>query len=141
MAPSKWRHTHHYVKGDSVEVGDVPGHVVGVIQGAGLGFFDSGEVATHSITILHDFTQGTGPHSGYLTYAFEDGSMLSLSFQGMSKTAAGQTTTAIDGRFTLTGGTGRFSGITGDGEYHGRRLIPPAGGGEVYLDFAASHPR
>jgi len=139
MPTLKWRHTHHYVKGDAVDVGDVPGHVVGAIQGAGLGFFDSGEMATHSITILHDFTQGSGPHSGYLRYVFEDGSTLSLSFHGKSTTAPGQTTTAIEGSFSFTGGTGRFSGVTGNGQYQGRRLIPLAGGGEVYLDFTAAY--
>lgn len=141
METLQWRHTHHYVKGESVEVGDVPGHVAGVIQGAGLAFFAGGEVATHSMTILHDFRNGTGPHSGYLTYAFEDGSTLSLSYQGTSTTAAGQTTTTIEGSFSFTRGDGRFSGATGGGQYRGRRLIPLAGGGEVYLDFVGSYSR
>lgn len=141
METLKWRHTHHYVKGDSVEVGDVPGHVVGVIQGAGLGFFDGGEVATHTITILHDFTNGTGPHSGYLTYAFEDASTLCLSYHGTSTTAQGQSTTTIQGSFSFARGDGRFSGITGGGHYSGRRLVTSAGGSEAYLDFVGTWSR
>lgn len=136
-----WRHTHHYVQGESVEVGDVPRHVVGIIRGSGLGFFDDGAVATHSIVIVHDFTDGTGPHSGYVTYTFEDGATLSLSYQGMSTTPAGQDSTLIEGKFTFVRGSGRFSGVAGGGQYQGKRLIPASGGGEVYLDFAGTRSR
>ncbi len=138
MQKLSWRHTHHYVQGESVEAGDVPGHVLGIIRGSGLAFFDDGAVATHSIVIVHDFTDGTGPHSGYVTYAFEDGSTLSLSYQGTSKTPAGQMSTLIEGKFTFVRGSGRFAGVAGSGDYRGKRLIPAAGGGEVYLDFVGT---
>ncbi len=133
----RWRHTHHYVSGDTVEVGDAPGHVLGAIKGAGLGFFDNGEVATHTIAILHDFTEGTGPHSFYVAYAFEDGSTLNLRCQGHS-TGQGGGRIALAGSLEISGGSGRFSGARGDGRYAGRRLVPAGGGAEIYLDFDAA---
>src|SRR5688572_2050729 len=46
----------------SVEVGDVAGHVVGVIEFKGLTFFADGEIATHSNPATFDLTNGSGPH-------------------------------------------------------------------------------
>ena len=134
-----WRHTHHYLSGDTVEVGDVPGHVLGAIKGAGLAFFDGGEVATHSIDILHDFTHGSGPHSFYVAYSFEDGSTFNLKAEGTSTGGAGGTIT-LDGEGRIAGGTGRFAGVRGHCRYRGRRLL--AGGiPEIYLDFSSELTR
>lgn len=130
----RWRHTHHYVSGDTVEVGDVPGHILGAIKGAGLGFFDAGEVATHTIAILHDFTDGTGPHTFYVAYAFEDGSTLNLRCEGHS-TGQGSGRIALSGDAEAVAGGGRFAGFRGRGRYSGRRLIPVSGGAEIYLEF------
>jgi hypothetical protein len=135
-----WRHTHHYLSGDTVEVGDVPGHLLGAIKGAGLGFFDGGEVATHTIAILHDFTDGTGPHSFYVGYAFEDGSTLKLRCEGQSSGQGGGRIALAD-RFEFTGGSGRFEGAGGSGRYAGRRLVPAGGGAEIYLDFEGALAR
>lgn len=135
-----WRHTHHYVSGDTVDVGDVPGHILGAIKGAGLGFFDGGEVATHTIAILHDFTDGTGPHSFYVGYVFEDGSRLNLRCEGNS-IGQGDGKIALAGKLEIVGGSGRFAGATGNGRYAGRRLVPASGGAEIYLDFEADLAR
>jgi hypothetical protein len=135
-----WRHTHHYVQGESIEVGDVPGHVLGAIKGAGLGFFENGDVATHSIAILHDFTNGTGPHSFYVAYSFEDGSTLQLRGQGSSTGEAGGKIT-LQGNADIVSGTGRFAGAKGNCTYVGKRLLTAIGGAEVYLDFIGSYSR
>jgi hypothetical protein len=134
----RWRHTHHYLSGDTVEVGDVPGHLLGAIKGAGLGFFDDGEVATHTIAILHDFTDGTGPHSFYVGYQFDDGATLKLRCEGHSSGQGGGRI-ALAGRFEFSGGSGRFDGARGN--YSGRRLVPAGGGAEIYLEFEGALAR
>lgn len=136
----RWRHTHHYVSGDTVEVGDVPGHILGAIKGAGLAFFEDGQVATHTIAILHDFTDGTGPHSFYVGYLFEDGASLNLRCEGHSS-GQGDGKLALSGTTELVGGSGRFAGVRGSGRYAGRRLVPAMGGAEIYLDFDSTLAR
>jgi hypothetical protein len=58
----------------AVEVGDVPGHVVGVVEFKGLTFFADGEIATHANPATFDLTHGSGPHQGYVVHYFDDGS-------------------------------------------------------------------
>jgi len=43
----KWRQTLYVNKVERIEVGDVPGHIVGVAEGGGVAFFENGEVATY----------------------------------------------------------------------------------------------
>ena len=72
----KWRQAQHITKAESIQVGDVPGHIVGAGEIAGLAFFANGEVATLSAKATFDYTNGSGPHRAYNLYAFEDGSKL-----------------------------------------------------------------
>jgi hypothetical protein len=55
----------------TVEVGDVSGHLVGVVEFKGLSFFADGEVATHTNPATFDLTNGSGPHQGYVVHYFE----------------------------------------------------------------------
>ena len=64
----KWRQSMHIVKAESVQVGDVPDHIVGVAELAGLAFFESGDVATLSTKATIDYTNGSGLHQEYTLY-------------------------------------------------------------------------
>src|SRR5688500_17578957 len=66
----------------SVEVGDVPGHVVGLVEFKGLTFFADGEIATHTNPATFDLTNGSGPHQGYVVHHFDDGSTSIERYQG-----------------------------------------------------------
>ena len=72
----------------SVEVGDAPGHVVGVVEFRGLTFFANGEIATHSNPATFDLTNGSGPHQGYVLHRFDDGSTSLERYQGEAKPSA-----------------------------------------------------
>ena len=120
----------------AVEVGDVKGHVVGVVEFKGLTFFEGGEIATHTNPATFDLTNGSGPHQGYVVHYFDDGSTSIERYQGAAKLSADGKRTAIEGTFECVGGTGRgrFAGLKGQGTYRGERLGALQTGDYVYVD-------
>ena len=106
----------------SVEVGDVPGHVVGVVLFKGLSFFEGGEIATHSNPATFDLTDGSGPHRGYVMHYFDDGSTSIERYEGQARLSADGKRTVVEGTFACVGGTGRFEGLQGEGTYRGERI-------------------
>ncbi len=74
------RNVQHTLKVETMEVGDVPGHILGVIQSHGLAFYtkgpDSGKIATRIGTTLFDVVNGKGTLTGHEVKTFQDGSTL-----------------------------------------------------------------
>jgi hypothetical protein len=122
----------------SVEVGDVPGHVVGVVEFKGLTFFADGEIATHSNPATFDLTNGSGPHQGYVIHYFDDGSTSIERYEGEAKLSTDGKRTTVEGTFQCVGGTGRFAGLKGQGTYRGERLGALQTGDYVYVDTTGS---
>jgi hypothetical protein len=122
----------------SVEVGDVPGHVVGVVEFKGLTFFTDGEIATHSNPATFDLTNGSGPHQGYVIHYFDDGSTSIERYEGEAKLSTDGKRTTVEGTFQCVGGTGRFAGLKGQGTYRGERLGALQTGDYVYVDTTGS---
>lgn len=136
----KWRQSQHTTETDSIfEVGDVPGHIVGVGVGSGLAFFENGEFATFSSTYAIDYTNGNGPHWVYSQYTFEDGSTFATKEHGATTVDQDGKISMFEGAFSFVHGSGRFEGIQGTGSYTGKRLAPLAVGAEGYRDFAATY--
>jgi hypothetical protein len=123
---------------NSVEVGDVPGHFVGVVDFKGLTFFADGEIATHANPATFDLTDGSGPHQGYVVHHFDDGSTSVERYQGEARLSADGKRTTVSGTFQCIGGTGRFAGLTGAGTYRGERLGALETGDFVYVDTTGS---
>ena len=122
----------------TVKVGDVPGHVVGVVEFKGLTFFADGEIATHTNPATFDLTNGSGPHQGYVVHYFDDGSTSVERYQGEAKLSADGKKTVVKGTFECVGGTGRFAGLAGEGTYRGERLGALRTGDYVYVDTTGS---
>ena len=122
----------------SVEVGDVKGHVVGVVEFKGLTFFADGEIATHVNPATFDLTDGSGPHQGYVVHYFDDGSTSVERYQGEARLSADGKRTVVEGSFECIGGTGRFAGLMGNGTYRGERLGALQTGDYVYVDTTGS---
>jgi hypothetical protein len=122
----------------AVEVGDVEGHVVGVVQFKGLTFFEGGEIATHSNPATFDLTNGSGPHQGYVIHYFDDGSTSIERYEGAARLSADGKRTTVQGTFECVGGTGRFAGLKGQGTYRGERLGALQTGDYVYVDTTGS---
>ena len=122
----------------SVEVGDVPNHVVGLVEFKGLTFFADGEIATHTNPATFDLTNGSGPHQGYVVHHFDDGSTSIERYRGEARLSADGKRTLVEGTFECVGGTGRFEGLKGKGTYRGERLGALRTGDYVYVDSSGS---
>ena len=131
----KYRVVYHFFKVERIEVGDVPGHVIGVADGRGLIFLDTGEVGTELLKIMFDYTNGSGPFQGYRVDTFQDGSSRICKGQGTT-TALPSGVSTFNGTYTYIKGTGRFDGIKGTGSYTGKRMAPltPGGPADCYSD-------
>jgi hypothetical protein len=119
-------------------VGDVPNHVMGVVEFAGLTFFANGEIATHTNPATFDLTGGSGPHQGWVVHTFDDGSTAVERYEGRAILAADGNKTMVEGTFTCEGGSGRFAGLKGEGTYRGERFGRLEAGANVYVDFEGS---
>ena len=119
-------------------VGDAPDHLMGVVEFAGLTFFDNGEIATHTNPATFDLTAGSGPHQGWVVHTFDDGSTAVERYQGRAILAADGKKTVVEGTFTCEGGSGRFAGLAGQGTYRGERFGRLEAGANVYVDFKGS---
>ena len=137
----KWHHSHHISKAETVDVGDAPGHVVGVARATGVGFFDAGEVATLVASGTFDYREGAGKTEGYVGYTFEDGSTFFLRYNAVTTPDSGGAGSSFKGEFSFTEGTGRFRRIKGGGSLNGRRLSLLGGGSEVYFNFTGTYSR
>ena len=135
----KWRQTLHVNKVERIEVGDVPGHVVGVAEAAGLAFFENGEVATYLMKAMFDYTKGSGPTQGYELFTFEEDSTFVYKYQGTTTADPGGKTFLWKGTFSFVQGSGRFAGIQGSGSYAGKRVGGPAAGTQGYVDRTATY--
>jgi len=136
----KGRYVYHFFKVERIEVGDVPGHLIGVADGRGLVSSDTGEVATQLTKLLFDYTNGSGPFQAYNLITYEDGSTKISKVQGRT-TAQASGVSTFEGTYTFIKGTGRFEGIQGTGSFTGKRTAPltPGGPADCYLDFTETY--
>jgi hypothetical protein len=136
----KGRSVYHFLKIERIEVGDVPGHVIGVAEHRGLMSLDTGEVATHIGRLTLDYTNGSGTFQGYNLVTFEDGSTKIFKAQGRT-TAQPSGVSTFEAAYTYLKGTGRFEGIQGAGSFTGKRIAPltPGASADCYLDFTETY--
>jgi hypothetical protein len=125
----------HNIKVETIEVGDVPGHILGIAQQTGLTFYSTGEIARKINAASFDFVNGKGTFVEYSNYIDQDGSTLFTKGGGTSTPVDGGKGSAIEGTFECIGGTGRYEGFKGTGTYKGGRIGELKTGGDLYLDF------
>ena len=79
----------HTQKAEMMEVGDVPGHFMGVSQFHGLSFYtkgpDNGEIIPRMGTTIFDVVKGKGTYTGHEVKTFRDGSTLFIKFDAHAK--------------------------------------------------------
>jgi hypothetical protein len=134
------RQVYHVVKVEVMPVGDVPGHVVGIVESRGLSFPETGEVGTWSSKVILDLTNGTGTTQTYAVTTFEDKSTtIMLAKSVVTSRPDGSST--FEGTATYIGGTGRFAGIQGGSSYTGKRMAPltPGSPADAFLDYVATY--
>ncbi len=120
-----------------LEVGDRPGHVMILAQARGVSLLEGGDTAQVTGTEVLDHSNGNGPYHGYEVLTFRDGSTIMDEFEGMDETTPDGKDVNFNGRFTITGGSGRFAGIRGKGTHRGVNHV--AAGTGAFVDFEATY--
>jgi len=133
----KYRLFTHATNVQTIDVGDVDGHLLGVNRQSGIASFPDGSVGTAYFTALTDYVKGSGTAlATYINVTFEDGSVLWT--KGTNTTVAEGNKSFFKGTLTIIGGKGRYAGATGDGTFTGARLAPLATGADLYLDVTVN---
>jgi hypothetical protein len=136
----KCRDAGHNVKVHIIEVGDVPGHILGVGESAGVLSCDDGSVATTLYKSMSDYTKGNGKTQLYGLNTYEDGSTTWTKAQFTVTANPDGKTARWEGTFDYVKGTGRFEGIQGSGSFTGKRFAPTPGAGAQFLtDFTVTY--
>jgi hypothetical protein len=125
----------HYTKMETMEVGDVPGHVLGIAQQSGLMFYSTGEVAKKAATFHFDLMKGKGSFVDYSLYTDQDGSTRFVKATGTAGPSGDGKKFVIEGTFECIGGTGKYEGDKGNGTFKGERVGEIKTGGDAYYDF------
>jgi hypothetical protein len=68
-----------------------------------------------------DYTKGSGPFSGFVTFSFADGSTLGMAIQGVTQASADTTNATFTATLGSVGGTGRYLAATATGTFVGTR--------------------
>ena len=128
----------HNLKVERFEVGDVPGHIMGTSQNAGLMFISNGEIATHTGTVMFDYVNGKGTFTVNRVFTYSDGSTQFVKSIGTTTPLDGGKKSVHEGTYECTGGTGRFERIRGKGTFKGEQLGSRETGGDQYFDFTGT---
>jgi len=135
----KFRMITHVISAQSLDVGDVDGHVASLTRFSGLAFLPDGTIGTVHFASLADYTNGAGTFTLFPVLAFDDGSALWLKSIGTG-TVDG-TKTLFAGTLTVLGGKGRFDGAKGDGTLTGTRYTPLSVGADLVSDYTVNLKR
>lgn len=130
----RYKTTAHSTSSAVMDAADgVNGHVLGFAKFVGLSLFEDGRVATLAYIANFDYVNGSGTYVTLETLKFDDGSTIRMRHSGSTK-VEGKLSVFADGKIEITGGEGRYKGVTGSGAYHGARILPISEGGDSYFD-------
>ena len=136
----KFRVVQSHSRVEIIKAGDVDGHIIGINDTPGLASLGTGEVAVTSQWGTFDYTKGAGIHRGYQRMTFEDGSIIDTKYEGNTKPDSEGKGSLWEGTFLITQGTGKYSGIQGEGSYTGRRVvIGVTVGAQGFADFIMTY--
>jgi hypothetical protein len=130
----KYRTVQHFASVQIQQVGDVNGHILGLVRIPGIASFPDGSTATSLVIGTYDSVSNSGGSgSGYSTLHFDDGSELWFKYSGTFKYTNPKVPQI--GTFTVIGGKGRYAGAKGEGTYTGEGTGPAANGEAMqYID-------
>lgn len=131
--PIQWREAFVTVKSD---IQPVPGHenrALGLMKQRGFAFYSNGEVASVNVILTFERSEIGTQYKGYAVYSFHDDTTKVGRFEGHGDPVGEQT-----GVFTFEDGTGRYSGIRGNGTFTGTGFPPH---GDIVLNVEGSYWR
>jgi hypothetical protein len=133
-----FRVVQHILMTESVEAGDIPGHIIGITHQSGLAFHSNGEIGTTMVTASVDYVNGKGTLVNYRVNTFNDGSTINIRSVGTTTPVDGGKRSVIEGSAECIGGTGRFEGFKGTGIFKGERIGPLKTGSDSYYNYSLS---
>ena len=138
----KWtKKTKQLVSRVDHHIGDAPKHRISQwVRIDDVTYLDSDLGAAEEwVYMQSDSTAGTGTHNGHSIYRFEDGDKYYSKWEGSHKTIVkegGSWELMYEGRYLITGGTGKFENIKGEGVYTGTMTdTKHIGSGETELEY------
>lgn len=134
-----WRQVSHINESHPIVLPETGGYTVGTGKGSGLAFFNDDQVAVVTLAFNIDYLKGDGTFIAYETYAFPDGSAFTVKRNGRTLSINSGTAAEFEGSIQIINGKGRYSGITGEGTFNGKRLAQLASGADQYFDFKANY--
>ena len=131
----KFRMFLHATSVQTLEVGDVEGHVLTLSHFSGLASFSDGSVGTANFTFTAEHVKGVGTFHTYFSVTPAKDSTLWIKVDG-TRRPEGTTTVFPQTTAIVVGGSGRFEGAKGDGTFVGGTLLTPlAAGAELWNEF------
>jgi hypothetical protein len=121
MPINKAANGRHVVRVERESVVEIPGdsgRVLGQTYYYGLYFHDD-EVAQAWAMETFERSPGRGSQKGVTINLYRDGSTTVMSFQGGKSDLGEKSRNGFEGSWEFIGGTGRFEGIVGGGDYSG----------------------
>jgi hypothetical protein len=133
-ATMKYRTVLFHTKVEAIEVGDVEGHKLLLGESTGLASFETGEVAVVTIKWIADYAKETATAPGYTRLTFEDGSTIDLKVLIKSRPGPKGKGRLFESTYEINKGSGKYTGIQGNGTSTGRRVAPLGAGAHLYFD-------
>ena len=112
------RHVVRVERESTVEIPGSSGRVIGQTYYYGL-YFQDDEVAQAWAMETFERSPGHGSQKGLTINVYKDGSTTVMSFQGAKSDLGEKDRNGFAGTWEFVGGTGRFEGIIGAGDYNG----------------------
>jgi len=134
-----WHAVQHIVDASVYECPEIPDVIISGGRSNGIALFDVGarpEVATMAVVFFSDSLKDSGVHRLYTAYRFEDTSGFVTLSDGTATASAERRAVSLAGNLKFVRGTGRFTGITGEGTYKGHRLAS-AQDADAYFECSA----
>lgn len=119
---SEWQSEGKYTKQHIIDVGDIPGHQMRLVE-LHRTYGDNSRFAVSGVKVKEtlfwgytDYVKGVGKAMAYGVWLLEDGGKVFMELSGSSNTqptASGAVYGMFHGTVRLTGGTGKYRGIRG----------------------------
>ncbi len=108
----------------AVALSDSPNHELNLVEVTGAQKSTDAKWNNATVTYwgIGDLVAGSGPQRGYFVNDHADGDRDWGTFDGKITGSGDQVT--LEGKWTFTGGTGKFQGLSGSGSYKGRMPSP-----------------
>jgi hypothetical protein len=124
---------------DYITVDDTTNHKMGKATGSGSVILSDGTQGVVKVYFVYDYINGNGDFTEYYDITLNgDGSKLTLQAKGKAVGSTEGYAPLFTGTVTLTGGSGRFEGLYGEGSVSGNRNESLVKGAVVKMSFSIS---